>query len=66
MKQVCNGGTGVSSAEHEVCCRGYEIIAATLCGGDSLSNSGENKRFCYFIPGSKLRVEHIATQSLMI
>ena len=31
-----------------------------------LSNSGEKKRFCYVILGSKLRVEHIAAHTQMI
>ena len=31
-----------------------------------MSQSGENKGLCHVIPGSKLRVEHTATQSQMI
>ena len=37
----------VNLGEHEVC----------------LSISGENKGLCHVIPGSKLRVDHIATQT---
>ena len=35
----------------------------TFSSGDALSNSGENKGLCHVIPGSKLRVEHKATQT---
>ena len=48
-----------------MCCRGGETLPAThfptLSNGDFLSNSGENKRLCYVIPGTKRRVEHRAT-----
>ena len=52
---------------HEVCCRGGEIIPAThFPPATSLSNSGENKWLCHVIPGSKLCVEHVATQIQMM
>ena len=47
-----------------MCCRGGEVVSAThFPGGDVLSNSGENEGLCYVISGTKLRVEHITTQT---
>ena len=46
--------------EHEVCCGGGET------SGDVSSNSGENQGLCHVIPGTKHRVEHMATQTHMM
>ena len=42
------------------------VVEVTFFRGDFLSNSCENNGFRHVIPGSKLRVEHVATQTQMI
>ena len=57
----------ITLEEHEVCCRRGEINSCdTFSSGDVLSKSAENKGHCHVTPGTKLRVEHVATQTQMI
>ena len=60
MKQVSSGDTGGDNLGKYVAVEVKSVPRHIFSSGDVLSNSDENKRFCYVIRGSKLRVEHIA------
>ena len=62
MKQVCDGSIGGNNlGKHEVCCREGEIILPTRFPAET--NSGG---LCHVILGTKFRVGHVATQTLLM
>ena len=66
MKQVSDGSTESFWESTRCVVVAVKSLLRHISGGDVLSNPGENKGLCHVIPGTKLCVEHTATQTLLI
>ena len=68
MKQICDGSTGGDNFGRARGCVVVEVknFLRRVSSGDVLSNSSENNGLSHVIPWTKLRVEHIATQTQII